>query len=116
MKNQKTEYFFKEGCFIEEWSNSAEHPQMSIARVRLEPNTSTLLHALANTEERYVIIRGRGLITVGEQSWNVMPKDVIVIPADQAQKIQNLDDQDLLFLAICTPRFVPENYQTLVEK
>jgi hypothetical protein len=30
-----------------------------------------------------------------------------------AQRIANLGDADLLFLAICTPRFVPACYESL---
>ena len=104
------EYYFKEGCFIEEWHNSPEHEDMSIARVRVEGNTETRLHALTGTTERYVILSGQGMVTVGEKSWLVTVGDVVVIPAEQAQKILNQEDQDLIFFAICTPRFKEENY------
>ena len=31
------EYYFKEGCFINELSNAPEDPEVSIARARVEP-------------------------------------------------------------------------------
>ncbi|MEM7358079.1 MAG: cupin domain-containing protein [Pseudomonadota bacterium] len=113
MSDNKLEYYFKEGCYIEEWQNSAEQPDMSIVRVRVEANTSTLLHLLHHTEERYIILSGSGIVTVGEKSWRVSPKDIVNIPAGEAQMICNDNDEELLFLAICTPRFVPENYEEL---
>lgn len=106
----QTEYFFKEGCFIEEWHNSADDEHCSIARVRVEPRLTTKLHALKDTVERYVLLDGSAEVTVGDKAWNVGPADVVTIEADTPQKISNLGDTDLIFLAICSPRFVPENY------
>jgi len=109
-----TEYFFKEGCFIQEWHNSSEDEQASIARVRVEVGKTTRLHTLTATQERYVILSGSGKVTVGDQSWLVTESDVVLIPADVPQKIQNLGETDLIFLAICTPRFNEENYQEVM--
>ena len=109
------EYFFKEGCFIEEWHNHADQPDMSIAKVRLEVGKTTKLHSLVNTVERYVMLEGQALVTVNHQSWPVSRSDVVVIPADAPQKIQNTGTTDLVFLAICTPRFEEQHYQELPE-
>ena len=109
------EYYFKEGCYIEEWLNDTGHPDMSVARVRVAPQAITKLHALRKTQERYVILSGKGLVTVGENSWLVQDKDVVTIAPDTAQKIVNQTDNDLIFLAICTPRFDQDNYLQLEE-
>ena len=108
---QAKEYYFKEGCFIEEWHNNDHDPHCSVARVRVEPFQTTKLHALKNTVERYVILEGDANVTVGGKSWQVGLGDVVVIDADQAQKIENILEKDLIFLAICTPRFELENYR-----
>jgi len=113
--SRPSEYYFKEGCFIEEWHNHAEDQPCSIARVRVEAGRSTKLHALKNTTERYVMLGGSAMVTVGDRSWLVGEGDVIVIQPDQAQKIENLRQEDLIFLAICTPRFVLENYRECSE-
>jgi mannose-6-phosphate isomerase-like protein (cupin superfamily) len=107
------EYYFKEGCFIEEWLNSPDYPDMSVARVRVEPGVTTRLHKLANTAERYLIISGQGQVTVGDQSWSVTEKDIVSIGQDIPQKIANTGTDNLVFIAICTPRFSEENYQDL---
>ena len=104
------EYFFKEGCFIEEWHNSSDDESMSVARVRVEANQVTRLHSLENTTERYVILSGQGQVTVANKSWTVSAKDVVTIQPGQPQKIENRLDQDLVFLAICTPRFKEQHY------
>ncbi|RBP53768.1 cupin domain-containing protein [Arenicella xantha] len=107
------EYYFKEGCFIQEWHNAPDDETVSVAHVRVEPRQTTKLHALTATTERYIMLQGRGQVTVGSKSWLVEAGDVVVIPPDQAQAIENLEDQDLVFLAVCTPRFDIENYQEL---
>ena len=107
------EFYFKEGCYIQEWHNSAQDPDMSIARVRVEPNAETRLHALTNTSERYIILSGEAETSVNHQSREVKQGDVVVIPAGAPQKIRNRLDTDLVFLAVCQPRFQEHNYQDL---
>lgn len=105
------EYYFKEGCFIEEWHNLGSDPECSVARVRVEAGKTTKLHCLQNTTERYVMLSGGATVTVGEESWCVSEGDVAVIPPNIPQKIENLEQSDLIFLAICTPRFDVSNYK-----
>ncbi len=109
------EYYFKEGCYILELSNSNTDPQLSIARVRVLPNTQTKLHQLSQTIERYVILEGQGEVILGSSITGqhmqcVKPNDVVIIPENCPQAIKNNSDSDLIFLAICTPRFEPINY------
>ena len=109
------EYYFKEGCFIEEWQNTSVQPELSIARVRVDAKTQTRLHALKDTTERYVILSGTGTVTVADKSWPVGEGDVVLIEPSQSQKIHNSAEQDLMFLAICTPRFQEKNYIEIEE-
>lgn len=107
------EYYFKEGCYIEEWHNSSQDTECSVARVRVEPFQTTRLHSLIKTAERYIILSGVGEVTVGEKSWLVSETDVVTIDADTPQKIVNTGPNDLIFLAVCTPRFQEHNYVDL---
>jgi mannose-6-phosphate isomerase-like protein (cupin superfamily) len=38
---------------------------------------------------------------------------VVIIPPHCWQRITNNGAEDLIFLAICSPRFLPENYQPI---
>ena len=108
------EYFFAEGCYITEWSNSPDDPDASIARARVLPGVTTRWHKLADTIERYVILQGDGEVEVGAlPPMHVTTGDVVVIPADTRQRIRNIGESDLVFLAICTPRFVVDAYVDL---
>jgi len=109
------EYWFEEGCFITEWLNTPDDPTLSIARARVTPGVTTRLHRLAGTVERYLILEGQGRVELigadGELTSadhyvsDVEPGDVVMIPPSVSQRISNIGDTDLVFLALCTPRF-----------
>lgn len=108
------EYFFEEGCHILESWNDASDPQASIARARVAPGTGTRWHALTDVTERYLIVAGSGRVEVGVQPpEEVRAGDVVVIPPGERQRITNTGGDDLIFYAICTPRFTPECYRPL---
>ena len=112
--NPAAEYYFDEGCHIIEMSNSDDDPEVSIARARVEPGVTTQWHALDKTVERYVILQGMGQVEVGDlESQQVETGDVVLIPAGVRQRIFNCGDVDLLFLAICSPRFSVHAYNAL---
>ena len=113
--NQSTaEYFFDEGCHITEWWNSPDDGQASIARARVEPGMTTKWHRLKGVTERYVILEGQGRVEVGKLAPEAVgPGDVVVIPPGVAQRITNAGRADLVFLAICTPRFTQSIYEDI---
>lgn len=108
------EYYIDEGCYITEVSNSNDDPDLSIAHVRVEPGVTTKLHELINTIERYVLIKGVGVVEVSslpKQKLNV--GDVVIIPSKCSQRITNSGATDLIFLAICSPRFKTGAYREI---
>lgn len=109
------EYDFVEGCRILESWNHADDVQASIARARVAPGVTTHWHALRDTTERYLIVSGTGAVEVGDRpAETVSAGDVVVIPPGVRQRIRNNGKEDLLFYAICTPRFTVDCYQALV--
>ena len=108
------EYYFEEGCFITELHNTPEDPEASVARARVEPGRTTHWHSLAAIRERYLILQGSGLVEIGDQPPRpVGPGDAVQIPPGCRQRIANTGAIDLIFLAVCTPRFVVAAYQDL---
>jgi mannose-6-phosphate isomerase-like protein (cupin superfamily) len=101
-----------ERCHIVELSNTAEDEAVSIARARVAPGISTRWHQLAGIAERYVMIEGSGLVEIGDlPAQFVETGDVVLIPPGCRQRITNTGAQDLIFLAICTPRFRWDAYK-----
>lgn len=114
--NPNAEYYFAEGCFINELCNRADDEAVSIAQARVRPGVTTRWHRLKNTTERYVLLSGRGRVEVGElPAQEVGPGDVVLIPPGCRQRISNMGDEDLVFLAICSPRFRAEAYEDIEE-
>ncbi len=110
--SEAPEWWFDEGCHITEWANDSADPDASIARARVPAGATTKWHVLDGITERYVILAGEGLAEVGKAPPRRMrPGDVIVIAPGEAQRITAVGESDLTFLAICTPRFVPEAYR-----
>ncbi len=105
------EYFFREGCYILESWNTAGDPAVSIARARLRPGEATRPHWLDGISERYLIVAGQGRARVGHApAAEVGAGDIVYIPAGAEQWIENIGTGDLVFYAICHPRFDPACY------
>ena len=112
----RQEYWFQEGCHILEVANDDDDPQVSIARARVEPGVTTQWHCLRGTWERYLIIEGEAYAEVGNLTpTRVSAGDVVLIPPETRQRIRNSGVEDLIFYAICSPRFTPECYRSLHE-
>ena len=108
------EFYTTEKCYITELSNTENDPDVSIARARVKPGITTRWHRLNNTIERYCIISGKGLVEVGQLSpQQVNAGDTVLIPAMCRQRITNIGSEDLIFLAICTPRFSRDAYEDI---
>ena len=114
---EQQEYYFEEGCFIRELHNTEDDPLVSVARARVRPGETTRWHQLNRIRERYLIEEGEGLAEIGEEApLLVGPGDTVQIPPDTRQRISNTGATDLIFLAVCTPRFIPEAYTDLEER
>ena len=108
------EFWTDERCFITECLNSEEIEEFSLAIARVRPAVTTQLHCLRDTKEIYIIRKGTGLVLVGQQEFEISVGDSVIIPANTPQRITNLSNsEDLEFYCHCSPRFVPEAYETL---
>jgi len=111
---QLDELFTSELCFITELCNTPIDAAVSIARARVEPGITTRWHRLSGITERYCILSGKGEVELDDSPPQlVVAGDVVLIPPGTPQRIRNTGERDLLFLAICSPRFVSSAYQEL---
>jgi mannose-6-phosphate isomerase-like protein (cupin superfamily) len=112
--NPDAEFYSPERCFINELSNDESDPDTSIARARVLPGVTTRWHRLRGTIERYIILSGSGRVEVGDlPAQDVDAGDIVLIPPNCRQRISNTGTEDLIFLAICTPRFRPDAYEDI---
>ena len=112
--DRRAEFATPERCRILELSNSADDPDVSIARARVARGTTTRWHRVVGAAERYVILEGTGRVEVGSLApQEVRAGDVVLIPPSCRQRIANIGTGALVFLCICTPRFRPEDYEDI---
>jgi mannose-6-phosphate isomerase-like protein (cupin superfamily) len=107
------ETLLPEGCFLfENWGAATSGDKnVSIARARAKPGVTTKAHWLSGVQEIYLIVQGKGKVTVGDlKPTEVSKGDVVVIPPETVQSITNVGKTDLFYYCICTPAFVPECY------
>ncbi len=86
------------------------HPQregidlpFSVAHARLLPGERSLPHVLHTRDEVYLVIRGRGLMHVGECQTEIGPGDLVWIPRGQRQWVVQQGEEPLEFWAIVGP-------------
>ncbi|NVK11382.1 MAG: cupin domain-containing protein [Gammaproteobacteria bacterium] len=119
-KPSPPEYFFKEGCYILEWYNRDDDEAASLVRARVAAGMKTRWHRLAYTEERYVVVSGQGMAELfldgRVQSFNLAVGDSLRIPVDVPQRITNEGPEELVFMALCSPRFKAENYYDIEDQ
>ena len=110
--NPSPELLTSERCYLREYLNKADLPDVSVAGARVAPGVTTELHALS-VLEWYVIESGRGLMKLGDRElFAVGPGDTVEIPPGCNQQITNTGKNDLLFFCVCVPRFTPEYYSS----
>jgi len=109
-----SEFETDERCHIQEVANDAGDEMVSIARARVEPGVTTAWHKLIGISERYIIVCGQGRVEIDAmEPVEVVPGDVVRIPAGIRQRITNIGTQDLVFYAVCAPPFQQSLYVNL---
>lgn len=102
-------------AILESWHSHCD-PGLSVARARLLPGEATETHCLDRTTERYLIVKGSGIVHIGTLGpVEVGPGDVVFIPPGVSQRIANGGDCDLIFYCLCTPAFNASDYRRLVD-
>jgi mannose-6-phosphate isomerase-like protein (cupin superfamily) len=100
-------------AILESW-HSRRDPGLSVARARLLPGETTETHCLDRTTERYLIVKGSGIVHIGALGpVRVGPGDVVFIPPRVSQRISNAGESDLVFYCLCTPAFDAGDYRRL---
>lgn len=79
----------------------------SVARARLPVGTSSLAHRLASSE-LYYILNGKGKLHVDDTYVALEIGDSAFVPANALQYIENVSEDELLFLCIVEPYWRPE--------
>jgi len=85
------------------------HPQndnldlgFSLAYAYLKIGEKSLPHRLAHSET-YFFLSGEGIIFIDDKKQNVVSNDIVFVPSNAEQYVENTGDSDLKFLCIVSP-------------
>ncbi len=86
-------------------SSPARHISLQISEIPI--GSEQPLHA-HDPEQCYYIIRGRGLITIEEESKEVVTGDAVYIPSNKKHGIKNTGNEILEYVTANSPPFSPD--------
>ena len=78
---------------------------MSITWVEGEPGSEQPNHSHLNNEQVYVIVHGRGAMTVGDETKEVGPGTAILVPPQTGHSIRNIGEERLVYVSATSPPF-----------
>jgi mannose-6-phosphate isomerase-like protein (cupin superfamily) len=84
-------YTTKDGARIRELMHPEVHgnKRQSLAEATVPAGSKTMLHKHLKTEEIYYIMTGKGLMTLGDEQFDVIVGDTICIPPGKPHRIEN---------------------------
>ncbi len=95
------------------------HPDRDPAEIRyslayawLAPGAKSRAHKL-KTSEVYYLVRGTGVMHIGEEAAEVQAGDTVYIPPGSLQWLENPGKEEIEFLCIVDPAWRPEDEETL---
>jgi mannose-6-phosphate isomerase-like protein (cupin superfamily) len=108
-------YQTRDGSQIRELMHPDRHGNrtQSLAEAMLLSGQETLLHKHLRTEELYHITAGRGLMTLGDDRFEVGVGDTVLIPPGIPHCIRNLGGEPLRILCSCSPAYSHEDTEIL---
>jgi len=83
----------------------------SFAVARLAPGRQSQAHRL-KTAEVYYLIRGGGIMHIGDEAAQVASGDAIYIPPGSVQWLENTGRKEIEFVCVVDPPWRPEDEET----
>jgi mannose-6-phosphate isomerase-like protein (cupin superfamily) len=81
---------------------------LAITWVEGEPGSMQAIHEHPESEQVYVIVRGRGMMQVGDETEEVGEGTLVVIRPGAPHAIKNTGEELLVFVSATSPPFNPE--------
>jgi mannose-6-phosphate isomerase-like protein (cupin superfamily) len=100
-------YRTKDGSEIRELLHPNHHgnQNQSLAEATIPIGSETLRHFHQRTEELYYVIRGNGLMMLGDERFGISPGDTVLIPLGTPHHVANTGNEPLCILCCCSPAY-----------
>ena len=109
-------YVTKDGSTIRELMHPRAHAcvrHQSLAEAILSPGGCTHTHTHRASEELYHILRGTGVMHLGDERLAVSPGDTVCIAPGTPHHVENDGPGELVFLCCCTPPYAHADTELL---
>lgn len=105
----------KDGSEIRELMHPGTHANaaQSLAEARVPSGQCTRRHRHHNSEELYHVTQGRGLMTLGDNEFEIGPGDTVAILPGTAHCVSNIGTDTLTILCCCSPPYSHEDTELL---
>jgi mannose-6-phosphate isomerase-like protein (cupin superfamily) len=80
---------------------------LAMTWVECAPGSMQAIHEHPDSEQVYVIVRGRGLMQVGDEAEELGEGSLVFIPPGTGHAIKNASDEPLVFVSATSPPFDP---------
>ena len=104
-------YTTKDGSLIRELMHPDVHgnKMQSLAEATVSEGSSTKLHRHKWSEEIYHILEGKGIITLGNEQFEITAGDTVCIPPGTKHRIKNIARKRLKIMCCCSPPYSHED-------
>lgn len=108
-------YKTKDGSIIRELLHPNLHgnKNQSLAEATVAVNGKTLLHKHNHSEEIYHVSQGNGLMTLGNEKFEIQQGDTICIQPGTSHCVENIGNGELKILCSCSPAYQHEDTELL---
>jgi mannose-6-phosphate isomerase-like protein (cupin superfamily) len=108
-------YVTKDGSEIRELMHPSLHggTKQSLAEATVPAGTRTLLHRHGMSEEIYHVTAGSGRMTLGDECFDVVAGDSVLIAPGTAHCIEATGTVPLSILCCCSPAYAHEDTELL---
>lgn len=108
-------YTTKDGSIIRELMHPDVHgnKNLSLAEAIVPAGFTTFLHKHNTSEEIYYIVEGSGLMSLGNEKFEVKRGDSICIPPGTPHQIKNTGKSPLRILCCCSPAYSHDDTELL---
>lgn len=108
-------FITKDGSIIRELMHPATHGvvKQSLAEAIVPAGSRTLAHRHHQSEELYYILRGRGLMYLDVERFEVGPGDTVCIAPGTVHSIENIAAEELVILCNCAPAYAHDDTEIL---
>lgn len=106
-----SEFIAGDGTFLRELLHPDKERlklRYSLAHATLRPGKKSTPHKL-KTSEVYFILKGKGIMHIENKTREVFPNQIIYIPPNSVQYIENNGTEELVFLCIVDPAWKRED-------